>query len=377
VEPGRGEGRNGRETGAATAVGRDPQATEEVPATAGTSDTGPLVFISHRHVDKKIADTIREFLVSRSGGLVDVFQSSSAAAKGPLIGGILSQELAESLWRSHMVILLYTGEDQDWAWCMWECGVATQPETPYTRIIVFQVGTTVPAMFENTVRVDLHAAMDVDRFTQEFLTSASFFPRYGKPITRFQPNDPNVKQAAQAFYEDLQRVAPPINGDSSCDWPTYPYLRLGLTADQIGAINENATVDATRDALTGAEVADADREALRIFGFREMPPERTLGRLLERWNGEFRDDAPNWLDGLASQVLDAVRNRFPTLRWELMRGVDRNDGTLYAPVVNRVRKTSAQSMQFDIYFNKFELDEERGCVRVGIQSSLSPRAEAG
>jgi integrase len=36
---------------------------------------------------------------------------------------------------------------------MWECGVATKPDSPETRIIVLQCGTEVPPVFQDQVRV--------------------------------------------------------------------------------------------------------------------------------------------------------------------------------------------------------------------------------
>src|SRR5205823_12987071 len=136
------------------------------------------------------------------------FQSSSALADGPTIGENLNQELISNLWRSNVVILVYTTEDQDWAYCMWECGVALQPQTPYTRVIVFQCGNRFPAVFGDRVRVNIRTFVDVQRFVDEFLTSAEFFPRYGEAVTRFSPNDPSVQEAAQTCYDKLQDVAP-------------------------------------------------------------------------------------------------------------------------------------------------------------------------
>jgi hypothetical protein len=89
--------------------------------------TRPLLFISHRHADQPIADVLRKFVTDRSGGRIAVFQSSSAQADNPRVGRELQQELKEHLWEAGVVVLVYTSPEEDWSYCMWECGVATHP----------------------------------------------------------------------------------------------------------------------------------------------------------------------------------------------------------------------------------------------------------
>jgi len=47
-----------------------------------TDNPKPLVFISHKHINKAIADIMRQFIISSTGGNVEVFQSSSEQATG-------------------------------------------------------------------------------------------------------------------------------------------------------------------------------------------------------------------------------------------------------------------------------------------------------
>src|SRR5689334_4569151 len=100
--------------------------------------TKPLLFISHRHVDRSIADVLRKFVKDRSGGRITVFQSSSAQAENPRVGRELQQELKQALWSAGVVLLVYTSPEEDWSYCMWECGVATHPASPETKIVVLQ-----------------------------------------------------------------------------------------------------------------------------------------------------------------------------------------------------------------------------------------------
>jgi hypothetical protein len=341
--------------------------------TAGPQGEGPLLFISHRHADSRIADVIREFVVSRSVGLVEVFQSSSAEARGPMIGTNLNQELVRNLWQANMVILVYTSEDEDWAYCMWECGVALQPETPRTRIVVFQIGSRPPSVYEGEVRVNIGDFTTIEKFTNEFLTSKDFFPRYEGPISRFKPLDRNVKAAAQELDEQLQDAVKGLVPSNVEELTPYPFLRLELSPDQVAAIGQDAKLDATREVVLDARIAETDRDARRIFGRMNMPPRATFRSLVDGWKRRYPDEETKWLDALTAQMADAAQGLFPTLKWELMRPMDERDGTWYAPVLNRVRGNDAlHATQFDIYFDKFALDPESGCVRVGVPKSARP-----
>lgn len=93
-------------------------------------DEKPVLFISHRHADRAIADTLRKFVQARTSGRISVYQSSSANADGPKHGKNLSQELRQALWRAGAVILIYTNHEQNWSYCMWECRVGAGIRVP-------------------------------------------------------------------------------------------------------------------------------------------------------------------------------------------------------------------------------------------------------
>jgi hypothetical protein len=285
----------------------------------------PLLFISHRHADSDLADAVKEFVSSSSGGRVTVFQSSSATAEGPRIGENLNQELGRRLYAASVVILIYTTEDQDWSYCMWECGRAYR-----ARIIFFQCGSRFPAVFADQVRVNIRDRVDIQKFTNDFLTSPDFFPRFGEAISRFAPNDPNVLRASDSLFENLTRVLPPADSDGVDEWPAYPYLRLELTKEHVLRIREESEqgrLDATTALLQEARVTDGDGEAARIFGMRSISRDAKFEQCTKSWKDAFPQTEPNWLIGLSEQVMVGAQGRFPTLRWELMRAVDPNDGT--------------------------------------------------
>ena len=110
-----------------------PVSFEEVPP---RSTATPLVFISHKHCDHKIALMLAAFIEERSAGAIKVHLSSSPDFQGPRFGKALNAQLRRALWSTDVLVLLYTSPDHDWSYCMWECGMAAHPQSPDTQIIV-------------------------------------------------------------------------------------------------------------------------------------------------------------------------------------------------------------------------------------------------
>ena len=97
-----------------------------------------LAFISHKHRDRDLAELVSNFLEDLSNGEVRLFVSSAVAHEGPRFGVSLSDSLRDALARSGLVILIYTDPTDNWEWCLWECGVATDPRDPTpTHVEVF------------------------------------------------------------------------------------------------------------------------------------------------------------------------------------------------------------------------------------------------
>jgi hypothetical protein len=99
----------------------------------------PLLFISHKHVDHEVATALADFIKDHTGAQVRIHVSSNPDYQGPAAGRVINQALRETLWQTEALILVYTSADQDWSYCLWECGVATNRGRP-ENIIVLQCG---------------------------------------------------------------------------------------------------------------------------------------------------------------------------------------------------------------------------------------------
>lgn len=335
-----------------------------------SNESRPLLFISHRHADSQIADVIRSFITTRSGGRVDVFQSSAADAKSPRIGQKLNQELMDNLWKAGAIILIYTITDQNWSYCMWECGVALDPRSPDTKIIVFQCADDSPAPFADQVRVNICNLVDIQKFTKDFLTNPNFFPNFGQAITQFQENSLQVIEAAQELYQRLEQVSPHPGGEVD-EWPAWPFLQLELCLEKVNIICNApqdqrlmlATEILQRECLvsTGDYVA-----AQQLFGIPNLRTGMSFQELIEIWRENNSGSHSKWVEAICTQISRGARWKFPELTWELMRGSNNN---WYAPVLNRVRKIPNKNcMQFDIYFYKFDINPKDTSIQISIPS---------
>ena len=195
----------------------------------------------------------------------------------------------------------------------------------------------------------------IERFVNDFMTSPDFFAGHRDAITHFPPNSHRVKQAAQGFYDSLQMVILQIEDKVIAEsWP-YPFLRLELSQENVDRIRAEPferRISITTEAILDSQVVDSDPELRRIFGTSGLPSQAKFRVLVDGWTEKFRQSEPAWLEALSEQVSAAVLGRFPTLRWELMRGMDDRDGTWYAPVINYVCTLGGvRHMQFDVYFD--------------------------
>jgi hypothetical protein len=333
------------------------------------ADDRSVLFISHRHDDRAVADVVRRFIEARSGGRVTVHQSSSPDAEGPKQGENINDELRRALWSASVVLLIYTTRDQDWSYCMWECGVAQSPTSSTTRTIVFQCAEQFPTVFADQLRVGLRNEKDVEKFVTDLLTDPGYFPKLGRPVTEFAAGTEPVKEAARELHQRIQEVLP-VSGGVGDEWPPYPQLTIELTDAQLERIRVAEGPPDARIAAATAVVAEAvvlagDGQVGRIFSVRGFPrsadmPPIPLRELVSSWEASSPTPQSKWIEGLASQVMAVARDQFPSPRWELMRGADTDDETWYGPMVRYVKRVPRRrSMEIDVVFCKFRLDDER------------------
>lgn len=315
------------------------------------------LFISHKHSDARIAQVLADFVESRTLGQVSVHMSSDPRYKGPRLGKNINQELCAALYNCDVLLLLYTSADEDWSYCMFECGVATDPQSPRTNIIVFQCGADVPSPFADQLRVNVRDLKDLRKFTKALFTDPGFFP---KADAAFAPNfsEDRCDEAARQLYDALVApgVLPPLEREPAEDVRAWPLLRLEVALNDIESItqgDDSAAPEACRRLLLDrALITYSSSRAPILFGLDSLPPNMLFGDLVEAQATPTPGAIPAWVESCAVQILRVARRRLTNTRWESF--TEANGDSIYTPIVTQMRRIPAEGRaQFDIYF--FEL----------------------
>lgn len=315
---------------------------------------GPLVFISHKHSDREIAETIATFVRTASAGNVRVHLSSSPNFEGPRLGQPLNLELKRALAQAEAVILVFTTETDDWSYCMWECGVATNPsdERPTSVVVVVQCTQDEPKPYGDQLRVDARDLDSLYTFVKSLLTTTDLFINRDEPITGFASEGPEVSQFAATLHTDLGKVLSP-EGRSGQSVPASPYIRVHLSntaAHELRTLYLDGSTDECLHLLESqaAVVADA-LGSESLFGM-VLGGETKLGDLLAGWRQDNdADTEPRWFWALAEQIEAALLGKVRPVKWAPYRSTTGRADVLY---VASTRKT-ATGVEFDVYMVPF------------------------
>jgi len=332
----------------------------------------PIVFISHKHSDSKIAQALAAFCERKAGGRIQVFLSSNADFKGPRFGRNLNRELMKTLWQSDVLLLVYTSSDQDWSYCMWECGVASDSQSPETNLVIFQCGVESPSLFSDITRVNVREAEQIKAFVNQFLRDVSFFPSLkGTPLLS-DYRDNYIADDSKELYDNLASVLPKDGGPSQ-EWPTWPYLRIELPQGEVDRMQQAS--DAERVALANqlvkdfGVVVDSDPRASQLFGLATFPNRMKLDSLLKTWQDKNQNLEPTWFDSCCEQIMMGARRGFPVIRWTPLREADGKAD--YTPVLSRIKsRPYLGTVQFDVYF--YNLSDPRA---IPVTSKMMPLSD--
>ena len=86
------------------------------------------VFISHKHDDHAFADTVAAALCGLTG-TIECFVSGADIGAGT----DWNDEIREALFRSHLLLLLFTNPSSNWDWCLYEAGLYTESKPTFPK----------------------------------------------------------------------------------------------------------------------------------------------------------------------------------------------------------------------------------------------------
>lgn len=312
----------------------------------------PTLFISHKHNDKDIpiAKVLGEFVRARSMEKVKVHLSSDPTFEGPKFGKNLNAQLRDALWKTEVLILLYTTADQDWQYCMWECGMAEYPKSAETNIIIFQCGSDIPKLFDDVVRVDARKLEDIEKFLDQFFRSADFFPSLSEALAP-KYLDRYVIEAAKDLYDALQGVL--YDPAPTEDWSTWGFLKLQIPkgeVDKLEKAGEAESVELAHQIVKDyAVIVESNAQTLDIFGRVKFPDNMKFETLLNGWQQKYPNEDAAWFGSCCEQIMAGAKRNFPVIRWTPIKKVNSNNEE-FIPVLNRIRQVpSAETVHFYIY----------------------------
>lgn len=285
--------------------------------------TKPTVFISHRHADKAIAELVATFLDERSAGAAIIHCSSHTDFRRPTAGDSLGVSLKRALGASDVVVLIFTSEAEDWSWCMWECGVATDPnDERSTKIVVLQCGDSAPRPYGEHVRVDVRNLDSLTGFVKTVLTTTEYFPEVGTSLTQFPGDSRQVREFAADLYAKLGAVLSTLEYVEVEERSASAYFCVELdrnTVSQLRAVGGEITASAVDLVREGARIVEK-RGAQRLFSF-HVDDGISLSTLCDQWSRQRHDlgivdpATDRWCDSVVKQIITMTCGRFPVVAW--------------------------------------------------------------
>jgi len=112
------------------------------------------VFVSHKHDDHALAETVKKTLEGLSGR-IDCFVSGSDLSAG----SDWNAEIRSQLAKSHLLILLFTEPSRNWDWCLYEAGLFTSlgVAEDHSVVCLYRPQNTLPSPLKNLQGVPVEA----------------------------------------------------------------------------------------------------------------------------------------------------------------------------------------------------------------------------
>jgi hypothetical protein len=330
-------------------------------------------FISHRHGDSAIAEVIRTHLQLWNIPEDEIFQSSHAHS-GVRIGDNLNDSLSSQLKKSKLVILIYTFADLDWSYCMWECGVATDPEENKTHIIVLQCTTDRPKLFRSQGIIRANTQDDISRFVFQAHKDPECWPDAG--CLNEQIGEEILKRRSVDLLNDLAQVIPEGRFQEFDRWDSF---KLSLSKENIEELKQFKLEEHKEEIASLVKerciVADEFGLAPRHFGYERLPQHITLGEMYEQWNGvcEEKGDCPEgWLEALCEDVWTAAKDQPARPSWQLLHSAMPDTDFWFHIVLSQKAILPDNAMCFTIYMHRIPTSMARQRASVDMKAESVP-----
>ncbi len=310
------------------------------------------IFISHRHADKEIANVLRKHLLGWGISTDRIFLSSSVE-NAPQIGGALQGELQKALQEARVLFFLFTSSGADWSWCIYEIGLATDPETP-TRIVVIKcTDDAIPHVVKDQVVVYM-TNNSIKRLVKQFHKDKGFFP--GQPAFSPDLDSGALADRSKRLFEELREVIPRESEHEIIRWGSF---LVGIDAAAANGLAEASLEEIQSEKertklMNQCKIVEAKGWGIQHFGYNDFADGLNLAKVAERWTKEVGDiKEPSWMAELSEEFWNVATNRRTKFRWVPFKSLALDDLSV-CPVVTEARRLKNGGMQFKVLMFYFQ-----------------------
>jgi hypothetical protein len=281
------------------------------------------VFISHKHDDHAFADTVAAALCSLTG-TIECFVSGADIGAGT----DWNDEIRQALFRSHLLLLLFTNPSSNWDWCLYEAGLYTRFQEDHVCSVVsmFDPERSAPRPLSNLQGVPA---------TQEKLEA--FLTRLCRETWRVSDDwlrGPLARQVKSAqITAAAHQIAQAFPTEQPAGTVYHPCHRVVLDLSSAGPAEEGIPEDARVVEGDGATTA----YTLSLFRAATGTRAKTWGDLLASVGGE---DAA-WRHQLDERYAAALREELFSPTTATLRAFDpeQRQRRYYRPMLLQVTCT--------------------------------------
>ena len=258
-----------------------------------TQDSGDKlrVFVSHKHDDHALAETVKKTLEGLSGRRIDCFVSGSDLSAG----SDWNAEIRSQLAKSHMLILLFTEPSRNWDWCLYEAGLFTSlgVAEEHSVVCLYRPQDDLPSPLKNLQGVPVEADA-LQRFLSQLCGETWRVAkewRLGALVPEVLPKSLEGASAAiiEAFCPKNIEAVPDVD---------YPCHRLVLDLSAI----ERIEACIPREALVVEGDGATSNFTLTLFNLARRWLARTWGDLVDAAG----DGDTTWLTDLDQHFVAAL-----------------------------------------------------------------------
>jgi hypothetical protein len=263
-----------------------------------TQDSGNKfrVFVSHKHDDHALAETVKTTIEGLSGRIECFVSGSDLPA-----GCDWNAEIRSQLAKSHLLILLFTEPSRNWDWCLYEAGLFTSVggAEDHSVVCLYRPQDALPSPLKNLQGVPVEAVL-LQQFLSQLCKETWLVAkewRLGALVPRVPQK--SIEGAADAIIKAFSpKIIEALPDAGKEDLIYHPCHRLVL---DLGAI-EKIEAGIPREALVVEGDGATSNFTLTLFNL-------ACGRLARTW-GDLVDAAgggdTTWLPELDQHFAAAL-----------------------------------------------------------------------